>query len=676
MVAAAPPIATYRLQMGPDMRFDDAVALVPYVRDLGASHLYLSPIMRARPGSTHGYDVVDPREVSPDLGGEEGLRRLAGAGLPLIVDIVPNHMAADDSNPFWRDPDLRARFFDIDPISGHARRFFDVDDLVGIRVEDPEVFDETHRTVRRLVEEGVLAGLRVDHVDGLADPAAYLERLASFGVPVWVEKILAADERLPDWPVDGTTGYDHLDAGLGVFVDPAAEEELTALWTELSGDPRTFEEHSEEARREQATGPLAPEVDRIGLLAPEVEDVAGAVAALPVYRTYVVPERREISAQDRLVIEGAGLPEALRRALLLQDPDREELVRRFQQTTPPVVAKGDEDTAFYRYLRMAALNEVGGHPGIFGASVAVTHRRLAALHARVPRSISTTTTHDTKRSADVRARIAALTTIPAEWAATVRRWRREHADLRRGPDGPPDAVEELLILQTLVGAWPITGERLEDYLLKAIREAKRTTAWVDGDEAWERGVLAYAHRLSERPRFVAELEDLIARTASAAEAATLGQALVKLTATGIPDLYRGDEDRFLALVDPDNRRPVDWDALRERLDRVHEGPLTPDLAKLGLVHRALELRRRRPAAFAGAYTPLEAGPDLLAYARGTEVVAAVPPRPAGARAVVAVPEELRGEWRNVLTGAESRLGASAPFADLAGEMAVVLLERA
>jgi (1->4)-alpha-D-glucan 1-alpha-D-glucosylmutase len=667
-------LAAYRLQLGPHLDLDGAAALVPYLRELGVSHVYLSPIMRAREGSTHGYDVVDPREVAPALGGEAALERLAAAGLPVLLDIVPNHMAVDDANPFWSDPELRRRYFDIDPVTGRHRRFFDVDELAGVRVEDPEVFATTHRAVRRLIERGLVAGVRVDHVDGLADPAEYLIRLARLGVPIWVEKILAEDEPLPDWPVAGTTGYEHAAAATAAFVDPAAEGAFTGLWHELAGDERGFAEVAHEARREQAGGPFAQDVAALERMA-GIGGLEEAVASLEVYRTYVAPSRGEISRHDREVIASVAAPEQVRAALLLRERGHDELVRRFQQTTPAIAAKGVEDTALYRYLRLLALNEVGAHPSRFGASVAETHARLAGLVASHPESIATSTTHDTKRSADVRARLAALSTAPDEWAAAVRRWREEHADLRPRPDAP-DAVDEYLVHQTLVGAWPIGADRLEGYLTKALREAKRRTAWVAGDPGYERAVIDFALALGDRPAYVASLEALLARIGPAAEAASLGQALIRLTGGGPPDVYQGDEDDYLALVDPDNRRPVDWDRLRGRLAEVREGrPVPRGAAKIGLVHRALMVRKRHPEALAGAYTPLAAGEDVLAYARGSEVIAVIPVRPAGREAEVEIPAPLAGRWRNAMTGTTWRLAGPTDVGMLLGDHAVALLER-
>src|SRR5436190_9905178 len=275
--------ATYRLQLTPSFGFAEARAVVPYLRDLGVSHLYLSPVLQAREGSTHGYDVVDPTRVSDALGGDDGLRALSGAGLGVVLDVVPNHMATDDANPFWRDPELRARFFDIDPATGLHRRFFDIDHLAGVRQEDPEVFATTHAKVLELGAEG----LRIDHPDGLADPLGYLERLRDGGARrVWVEKIVDPGERLrADWPVSGTTGYEFLNDVCALFVDPAAEGLLTRLYAELTGERREFGAIAREAKLEPARGTFAREVEWLERLWPYAPaDAAEALSSLPGYR--------------------------------------------------------------------------------------------------------------------------------------------------------------------------------------------------------------------------------------------------------------------------------------------------------------------------------------------------------------------------------------------------------
>jgi (1->4)-alpha-D-glucan 1-alpha-D-glucosylmutase len=543
--------ATYRLQLGEGMTFAGAAALVPYLRDLGVSHLYLSPAFAARAGSAHGYDVIDPTRLSDALGGEQGFRSLAAtaraAGLGIVLDIVPNHMATDDANPYWADPERRRVFFDLDPATGRHRRFFDIDDLAGVRQEDPEVFAETHRLPLALVREGLVDGLRVDHPDGLADPARYLERLRDGGAEhVWVEKILDPGERLRDWPVEGTVGYEFLCDVCALFVDPAGDAPLTALWEELSGDARPFGDWAAEAKLEQARTTFAPDVDWLRRLWPGVDGLEEALAALPVYRTYI----RDLPApEDLRVLREAGLTEWLAQA-------QRAFVTRFQQTTPPIMAKGVEDTAFYRYARLLALNDVGGDPGRFSIGVDAFHAANAERAARFPRGLLITQTHDTKRSGDVRARIGALAGMAEEWADVVRRWRELCAPLRSG--GAPDAIEEYTIFQTLVGAWPIEPERLCAYMEKALREAKRNTSWVEQDADWEAWVIAYCRALYDHAPFLAAFEPFAERVAAIGELHALRQTALKLTAPGVPDVYQGDELVALSLVDPDNRRPVDW----------------------------------------------------------------------------------------------------------------------
>jgi (1->4)-alpha-D-glucan 1-alpha-D-glucosylmutase len=630
----APLRCTYRLQLGPGLGFAEARELVPYLRDLGVSHLYLPPSFQARAGSTHGYDVVDPTRISEELGGEEAFRALVGAardaGMGVILDVVPNHMAVDDANRYWTDPELRERFFDIDPHDGRHRRFFDIDHLAGVRQEDPEVFAETHRLALALVREGLVDGLRIDHPDGMADPAGYLRRLAGEGVErVWVEKILDPGEKLRDWPVEGTVGYEFLNDVAALFVDPAGEEALSAL------DPRPFGELAFEAKLEQASTTFRPEVARLNRIA-EVPEVERLLSSLPVYRTY----DGGASEEDRAALREAGLDG-------LYDGKPAEWVTRFQQTTPPVMAKGVEDTAFYRHVRLLALNDVGGDPSRFGITVERFHQANLERNARFPRNLLITQTHDTKRSGDVRARIGALAGMAGEYVALARRWLRP---------GPPDELEQLFLFQTMLGAWPISEERVRGYVEKALREGKRNSNWIEPDEDYERLVADFALAVPSLPGFVAFAE----RVAEAGHRSAMAQTLLKLTAPGVPDIYQGDELVALNLVDPDNRRQVDWARRRELLDRlpapdaagassavnVAEGPDARDLEKLSLVVRALRLRRERPEAFAGSYEPLDAGPDVCGYLRGGSVLAVAVLREAGQDAVV----EGHGSVRSLTDG--------------------------
>jgi (1->4)-alpha-D-glucan 1-alpha-D-glucosylmutase len=470
-----------------------------------------------------------------------------------------------------------------------------------VRVEDPLIFELTQGKAIELVREGLVQGLRIDHPDGLVDPRGYLEGLRDRGVEhVWVEKILEPGERLRDWPVEGTTGYEFLNDVMHLFVDPRAEEPFTRLYRELTGEDRDFAQVAAEAKLEQARTTFEPEVDRLRRLWPDAPDLERSLAALHVYRTYVEPWSGRVEDEDRRRIAEAGFPPELAAALLLEArfDGRDEFVTRFQQTTGPVHAKGVEDTAFYRYLRLTALNEVGGDPGGFGLTVEEFHRANAERRAG---AMLTTYTHDTKRSADVRARLIALTWIPDEWERLVR-------SVGTGDVEPNDAY---LALQTVVGAWPLTEERIDRYLEKALREGKRTSNWLDPDEAAERKVQAYAHRLMADP----DVARFVERVAPLGNRIALGMLALKLTAPGVPDVYQGDELEDLSLVDPDNRRPVDWVARRRALD---DPP-----PKLRLILDALALP------LGEGYEPLDRGPDVVAFRRG-EVTVEVPVREAAA----------------------------------------------
>ena len=673
--------ATYRLQLTAEFGFADARGLIPYLRDLGVSHLYLSPSLQARPGSTHGYDVTDPSRLSDALGGESAFRSLAAdahaAGLGIVLDVVPNHMAADDANRFWADPELRERFFDVDQATGRYRRFFDIDDLAALRQEDLDVFEQTHELVLRLVREGLVDGLRIDHPDGLADPAGYFERLRARGATqVWVEKILDSGERLRDWSVSGTVGYEFLNDVTALFVDPAGEAPLTALWKEVSGDQRSFGEVAADAKLEQVHGPFAFEAERLAReLGAELpggpEALARALASLPVYRTYVDAARGIVADEDRRAVAAAEMAPELARMLLLERPAPAAFVTRFQQSTPAVMAKGVEDTAFYRYARLLALNDVGGDPSRFGISVDRFHAANAERAERFPLGLLTTQTHDAKRSADVRARLTVLASIPDEWAEHVHRWLELGEPLRSG--GAPDPVEQYFLYQTLIGAWPISLERIEAYMEKALREAKRNTSWIDQNHDWEQAVMCFCRALYSGRAFLADFEPFAARVAAAGDRVTLGQLALKLTSPGVPDLYRGNELPFRALVDPDNRRPVDWQWYGAMLARLMGGsPPDPETAKLWLNLRLLTLRARRPEPFAGDYEPLDAGAGTCAFVRGGDVLVAVAVRPGAPEGTLEAPP---GRWRDVLRGEERSFTGAEPLSRLLGEYGLAVFER-
>jgi (1->4)-alpha-D-glucan 1-alpha-D-glucosylmutase len=687
--------ATYRLQLTPDFGFAAAQARIPYLRDLGISHLYLSPSLQARAGSTHGYDVVDPTRISDDLGGEAGLRALISAAhdaeAGVVLDIVPNHMATDDANRYWTDPELRSRFFDVDPATGRHRRFFDIDDLAGVREEDDSVFAEMHRLVLSLVAEGLLDGLRIDHPDGLADPLEYFDRLRAGGAGVvWIEKILESGERLPDWPVTGTVGYEFLNDVCGVCVDGAAEGAFTSLWQRVAGDERPFAEIAHEAKLGQATGAFMPEIERLSALLEAdpgadpgaglgsgralVDGLADGAASFPVYRSYVRAAHGEVSETDRQVIGEADLPPAVAEMLVLDRPAPPEFVTRFQQTTPAIVAKGIEDTAFYRYGRLLSLCDVGGDPGRFGIDIPRFHAANAERAARFPQALLTTMTHDTKRSADVRARITALTWLADEWPDRVVAWM-DATDELRGANGAPDDLERYFLFQTLAGAWPIERDRVQGYMEKALREAKRNTNWVERDEAWERAVHRFVDALYDHRPFLQDFEPFAARVARLGDRIALAMLALKLTSPGIADLYQGDELPLRALVDPDNRRPVDWswhDAMMRRL----QGGSPPDdeTRKLWVCVQLLALRIRRPEPFGpdGSYTPLDAGPGVVAFTRGdTDVVVAVAVR----REVTGTLPALGGDWHDVLDGEPVSLDTPVELPELLGTHGVAVLER-
>ncbi len=710
------PASTYRIQFTPEFTFADAEAVVGYLDALGVGALYASPLLEAMPGSTHGYDVIDPTRAREEFGGEAGRQALGKAlrqaGLGFVVDIVPNHMAVgpDRANPWWWDV-LRhgprstyAKYFDIDwsagkvllPFAGsiqaeeehehyrlafwrrgdaelNYRRFFDITTLAAVRVEDPEVFEATHGEVLRWVAAGEVTGLRVDHPDGLADPGGYFRRLADrAGCWLVAEKILGPDESLPvSWPVDGTTGYDALREVCGVFVDPAGEAGFTALAAEL-GVPTDFAAVEHECRELIARTSLRAEVRRIAALVdfPDrsaAEDaVARVMVAFPVYRSYL-PEG--LDAWQAAVAGGTPAVRALDEQVRA-DPHG-ELATRVQQTSGMVVAKGTEDTAFYRYTRFVALNEVGGAPDRFGLSVAEFHGRAAAREAGSPGAMTTLSTHDTKRSEDVRARLAVLAEIPDEFAAAVRRWTAAH------PIAEPSL--NLLAWQSLVGAWPITADRMAAYLDKAAKESKVRTTWVDHDEEFEAAVAAWPGQVLGGP-VADDVAGFVARIAGFGWSNALGQKLVQLTAPGVPDVYQGTELWDLSLVDPDNRRPVDYDVRRGLLDAIADGwlPAVDDsgAAKLLVVHKALRLRRDRPELFRG-YRPMVAGGSaaehVIAFERNGLVTVATR-RPVGLAADGWRDTELPlppGTWTDALTSRP----ASTRLAELLDHYPVALLVR-
>ena len=867
-MTGAAPLATYRLQLHAGFDFDAAAGVVGYLADLGVTHAYLSPILQAAPGSTHGYDVVDHGRVSEALGGAAGHERLsaalAAAGLGQVLDIVPNHMAiGGPENRWWWDvlehgpsspwaghfdvtwdppeqrlrntvllpilgdhygrvldrgeitvtrdgPALVVRYFDrVLPVSpgslagslgaaaaacgdddlafvadaydrlprpgstdaagaavrhrdaealrrqlgrllaerpsvGAAidsavaalnadvdaldafldaqnyrvafwrtaerelgyRRFFDIDTLVGLRVEDPAVFADTHGLVLEWVRSGVVSGLRVDHLDGLLDPEQYADRLARATGGVWtvVEKVLEPGEQLPaSWPVAGTTGYDRLALVGGLFVDPAGEASLTASYGSLTGSPTDPAPVVAESRSLAVRQLLAADVGRLTALLLEIcegrrsqrdrtrhelhEAVQELVAAFPVYRTYVRAEAGLVRREDEAVVESALVTVGVRSPdvdpdllgflgdlLLLRLPDRrpqeDEWVMRFQQVTGPAMAKGVEDTALYRYTRLVAGNEVGSSPETFATPVAAWHEANEAAQSAWPTAMTALSTHDTKRSADVRARLALLSEIPDEWASSCASWLSASADWW---PGPPDRQAQHLLLQTLVGAWPLSATRAEEYLRKATREAKLRTSWTDPDEAYEQARDEWVRRVMADEPLQAAIAEFVAPLITPGRTNSLAQLALQLCAPGVPDTYQGDDLWNLALVDPDNRREVDYATRVSLLADLSSG-LTPEtllarsdegLPKLALLRAILHLRHRHQTAFGpdpeGTYTPLWAtGPaadHVIAHTRGaTPTVAVIAPRliltlaahqDAWSNTTIPLPQ---ARWRDVITG--------------------------
>jgi (1->4)-alpha-D-glucan 1-alpha-D-glucosylmutase len=893
------PLATYRLQLHPGFDFDAAAGVVGYLADLGVSHVYLSPVLQAAPGSTHGYDVVDHSRVSEALGGAAGHARLveaiAAAGLGQVLDIVPNHMAiTGPENRWWWDvlengPSSRwaghfdvtwdppeeklrntvllpilgdhygrvldrgeitlvrhaatftIRYFDhavpVDPRSlapllaeaaaaagdddlgfvaaasgrlpratrtdaaavaerhrdaavlrrqlarlvderpplaaaldaavarvnadadaldalldaqNHRiaywrtaerelgyRRFFDIDTLVGLRVEDPDVFADTHALILRWVREGVVHGLRVDHPDGLRDPESYADRLARATGGAWtvVEKILEPGEDLPDtWPVAGTTGYDRLGLIGGLFVDPAGEVPITEAYGALTGATTDVAAVVHESRALVVDELLAADVNRLTALLVEIceqrrhqrdrtrhelhDAVRELAAAFSVYRTYVRAEAGLVRREDVARVEEAVAAVSGRRPdidqdllaflaglLLLRLPDRrpleDEWVMRFQQLTGPAMAKGVEDTAFYRCTRLLALNEVGGDLTRFGVAPGDFHAANAAAHERWPATMVALSTHDTKRSADVRARLALLSEIPGAWAEACGRWIEASAG--HWPGGGPDRHAQHLLFQTWVGAWPLTPDRAVAYMSKATREAKLRTSWLAPDSEYDAARDAWVAGTMADPTLAAEVAAFVAPLIGSGRVNALAQVALQLTVPGVPDTYQGSELWDLSLVDPDNRRPVDFAARRARLAELRGDPATParagldaaailaradeGLPKLALVRAGLHLRRRRPAAFgpgdAGAYVPLAfAGPAAahgVGCTRGGAVAVFVP------RLVLGLAERggwedtsvtlPPGDWTDVVTGAVVA-GGPAAAGDLLAAFPVAVLERA
>ncbi|MCW2248735.1 (1-_4)-alpha-D-glucan 1-alpha-D-glucosylmutase [Azospirillum fermentarium] len=950
MTAPAVPRATYRLQFSAGFTFDQAAELAPYLEALGISHVYASPFLKARAGSSHGYDITDHAQLNPEIGNAAALDRMVAAlqerGIGLILDFVPNHMGVGgNDNPWWLDvlewgpASPFAPFFDIDwearqgkvllpflgdhygtvlergelqarfdadrgafsvwyhshrlpiavrhyarllkqvreragepglaldaLIAGFAglgsgaksvqrqasvhrqadelrrqlaataaatpaladaiaatlaalngtpgdpdsftglhrlledqhyriafwrvaadeinyRRFFDINDLAGLRIDRAEAFELAHQLVFRLIGEGKLQGIRLDHIDGLYDPAGYCQKLQDraayltvqappsphdapgLRLPhpfyVVVEKILAHHESLRDgWAVSGTTGYEFMNLVCGLFVDPAAEEAMTAAYHTVIGRAVDLERLILDTKRRTMLTALSSELHvlaaRLHRLAQQnwstrdftitgiqraLVDVA---ACLPVYRTYVTGDqvtdtdrkyldwavgraRRLAGAADSSLLDfiHAALTTDLTQRRGYRGEDVVLVAMTFQQFTGPVMAKALEDTVFYRYARLLCLNEVGGEPGRFGTSVSAFHHVNQERLARFPFGLLATATHDHKRGEDTRLRIAVLSEMPEGWHARIQRWVRLNRLKKRHDGGAraPSRNDEYIFYQTLVGAWPpglspgdaeglaVLADRMAAYMLKAVREAKVRTSWANANPAYEEGVEQFVRAVLDPARsaaFLADVAGLVAEIGPAAAVNGLAQTLLKLTVPGVPDLYQGTEWWDFSLVDPDNRRPVDYAARAAAL--AADAPLETLLeqwadgrVKQRVIAAALTLRRAEPALFAtGDYRPVEVTGEgaghIVAFerrSRGGESEAAMvvvvprlvlgrmdgtgqplPPAESWGDAALMLPGPA-GAWTDVITGAElsPAEGGSVPLSAVLARFPVALLHR-
>jgi (1->4)-alpha-D-glucan 1-alpha-D-glucosylmutase len=601
------------------------------------------------------------------------------------------------------------------------RRFFDINTLVGLRTEDERVFADTHKLILDWLAPGILHGVRIDHPDGLRDPEEYFRRCYAACPHAWIvaEKILAPGERLPaSWPIAGTTGYDFITRVSNLFVAPTGAGPLTQLYADFTGAPTDFAAVAWEKKHLIMREVLGSDVNRLTALFVEVcerhrrhrdytrhelhEVLREVIACFPVYRTYVRAEVGQVSTEDVRYITEAIEAAKMHRpdldrdlfdffrdllVLRVRGDVEAELVMRFQQLTGPVMAKGVEDTAFYCFNRLVSLNEVGGDPGQFGLPVDAFHRACAETQARWPQTLLTTSTHDTKRSEDVRARIHLLSEIPEGWGAAVWRWAALNERYRTA--GMPDRNAEYLWYQTLVGAWPIEVERAVAYMEKTSREAKVSTSWTDPNPAYDAALRAFVEGTLRDAAFRADVEAFVAPLIGPGRVVSLAQTLLKLTTPGVPDLYQGTELWTCSLVDPDNRRPVDY-ALRSQLlaeldrippaevwDRMEEG-----LPKVWVMRQALALRRRRPHLFGpqGAYRALTArgatAAHVVAFARGEGVVTVVPRLVLGlggrwGDTTLALPV---GRWHNELTG-DTVDGGEVCLVELLGRAPIALLSK-
>ncbi|MHB9588263.1 malto-oligosyltrehalose synthase [Enterobacter mori] len=799
------PSATYRIQFRNGMTFDRVVALIPYFRDLGISHLYASPVFTATTDSTHGYDVTDPNEIDPAIGGRDGFNRMAAAlrqaGMGLILDIVPNHMSTSLENRWWRDviehgkQSRYARYFDIDwsrpltlPFLGDTfeaelekgairlhrdsvtnkaalvyydtayplnpgtwdenksiaelheaqswrlmswreapkqlswRRFFEITGLVGVRVEDEQVFHDTHRLILELVHGGTVDGLRIDHIDGLADPLGYLQRLRQATGPdcyITVEKILAKGEQLPaEWPVSGTTGYEFIASLAEVLVDDNSLERLEKVHNETLGVTVDRQNALRDAKGLMTDRNFEGEFTTLLNLARDLaqhngveiqtDDIHHALRelliAFPVYRTYGIAEGltpSDVTLLSRVVASVNASEPALSLIVRIltgdlpeRDRDAATLFRtRFQQLTGPLMAKSVEDTLFFRHNLELALNEVGADPTPRAFSLSRFHQEMRIRLARQPDALLGTSTHDTKRGEDARARLYTLTEAPEQWGENLARWRQmNQTHVRFLNDGTaPNAADTWMIYQALAGVWPATlspddwdglqtlEARFLGFIEKALREAKQRTDWIDSNESYENVVMDYVrHLLSpDNTLFLHDFSETLQPFVRAGLMNSLSQTVIKLTAPGVPDIYQGSEALNFSLVDPDNRREPDFAALVQNLSTANSTVFNDEQCwrdgrvKQYVTATLLRLRPHYPSLFRyGDWLPLkvtgEREEHLIVYARVKDdeaLIVAVPRlvfsvtrnEKLWVNTSVAIPEELVGKrYRDVFSG-ESRV---------------------
>lgn len=805
--------ATYRLQLHREFPLAAAEALLPYLAKLGISHVYLSPCLTSAKGSTHGYDVIDPTRIDDELGGEAGWTSFCQAArrheLGILLDFVPNHMAANPSNPWWRDvlahgPYSRyAGYFDVaaetlsprwriglailgdayqvvlpsgaikvevaaerpqlmvydhalplapaswgsllslnadeqevfdrlaqlsvlpapadrqrethaqlaaeaeqiwrrhaaeasavvaklnqDPEQLHEllegqfyalhtwrrsnevvnyRRFFDVNGLVGVRMERDDVFNDAHRRLQEMIAAGEIQGVRIDHPDGLRDPAGYCRKLRTLFPEgrIYLEKILDSSEKLRGgWPVDGTTGYDFLAAVNRVWMDPEKAEVLAGIYAEFTGHPLDVNRLIREAKARIADETFAADLERLTDIAvrrawaswqtrdigrrPLRQAIAAVTVSLGVYRTY--RDAGAMADDDRRLLEaaiasayallgpGSGLAMDYVKSLLLAEaPDESarEFIARWQQLTPAVTAKGVEDTTFYCYDRLVSCNEVGAQAALLGIAAEKFHEFCHHLSVYWPHTMLATSTHDNKRSEDVRTRISVITEMTDEWRAAITAWSRLNRPAWGGR--APDRHAEYLIYQTLIGAYPLSFDRAWQYMEKACREAKIHTNWIRPNLEYEQNIKDFLAAILWNPEFTDSLNAFAKKLIWPGRVNSLAQTLIKLTAPGVPDFYQGSELWDLSLVDPDNRRPVDYELRRKLLDELPGAKLadiTADwdsgLPKLWLIRRVLQLRREHPGWFdaASSYAPMTArgarASHILGFLRSGVVLTVVP----------------------------------------------------